>query len=667
MGECEPLASAAAPASPMLEGEENLIAAAQNIVKALETNKNLTFDARKILADLGSQLSSIARVSENGEEEEEDDGERLDEVEEQLNRVQDKIMKWEENQANIWDCGPDEACEYLKAVEDTRKLIESLESMNIAKDSREDGFLQRAHDVLHTGMVRLEDEFKHLLVQNRQPFEPEHMSFRSSEDEILDDRSVMSFGDESVEDSLPRDSLSRAPEDYIIELVHPDAIPDLKSIAILMFDSGYGPECSQAYVGIRKDALDDYLFTLVDKLSVEDVMKMEWNSLNSKIRRWVRAMKVFVRVYLASEKWLCDQIFGELDTVSSGCFTESSKASVLQLLNFGDAVAIGPHQPEKLFRILDMYEVLADLIPDIDALYLGDDDSSIRMECQDVLGRLGDCAKATFLEFENAVAANISATAFPGGGIHHLTRYVMNYIKFLADYCTTLDVLLKDNDKAGQVSPSPDTSPVSDEDNTSSDGSYVPSPVTLHFRSLLSILECNLDDKSRLYKDDSLGHLFLMNNIHYMAEKTKGSDKLRTILGDGWIRKHNWKFQQHAMNYERATWSSILSLLRDEGIQNPGSNSVSKTLLKEKLQSFYLAFEEVYKSQTGWSIPDGQLREDLRISISLKVIQAYRTFVGRHTSYISEKHIKYNADDLEDLILDFFEGSPKSLHGSHRK
>ncbi|PIN14527.1 hypothetical protein CDL12_12840 [Handroanthus impetiginosus] len=309
-----------------------------------------------------------------------------------------------------------------------------------------------------------------------------------------------------------------------------------------------------------------------------------------------------------------------------------------------------------------MYEVLADLIPDIVALYSDEAGSCVRIECQDVLKRLGECTKATFLEFENAVASNVSANAFPGGGVHPLTRYVMNYIKTLIDYRKTLDDVLKDQDNKGSpISVSPETI---EEENA--DGSSSCSPMVIHFRSLISILECNLGDKSKLYKDESLQHLFLMNNIHYMAEKVKNSE-LRTLLGDEWIRKHNWKFQQHAMNYERATWSSILALLRDEGIQNPGSNSISRTILKERLQSFYLAFEEVYKSQTGWSIPDGQLRDDLRISTSLKVIQAYRTFVGRHINHISEKHIKYTADDLEDYILDLFEGSQKSLHGGHKK
>ncbi|KAA8530435.1 hypothetical protein F0562_005144 [Nyssa sinensis] len=612
---------------PMLEGEENLIAAVQQIAKALETNKNLTSDARKILSDLGTQLSSMTKVSENMDE-------GVNEIEERLNVIQDKVMNWEVDQSMIWDCGPEEAYEYVKAVDEARKLAESLESLCLNKHSEENELLRRAHDVLQTAMGRLEEEFRHILVQNRQPFEPEHVSFRSSEEEVVDEGSTVSFGDDSVEDVLQRDSISRGSEEYIIDLVHPD---------------------------------DDCLFILgVEKLSIEDVVRMEWSTLNSKIRRWIRAMKIFVRVYLASEKWLGDQIFGELKSISSVCFAEASKASMLQLLNFGEAIAIGPHQPEKLFRILDMYEVLADLIPDIDALYTNEIGSYVKTECQDVLRRLGDCVKATFLEFEHAVASNISTIPFAGGGIHHLTRYVMNYIKTLTDYGDTLNVLLKDQDREDPISLSPDMSPVAEEDNMSESSSCCVLPMALHFRSLASILECNLDDRSKLYKDDSLRHLFLMNNIHYMAEKVKASE-LRNILGDEWIRKHNWKFQQHAMNYERATWSSILSLLKEEGTHNPGSNSVSKSLLKERLQSFYLGFEDVYKSQTGWLIPDGQLREDLRISTSLKVIQAYRTFVGRNANHISDKYIKYSADDIENYLLDLFEGSPRSLHNYNRK
>lgn len=665
------------PVIPELEREENLIAAARHIVKALGSNKNLTSDAKKILADLGSQLSSMTIPNEEMEEgkqgkreggiddDYEEEGVRA--IEERLGVIQEKIMRWEEDQSMIWDMGPEEASEYLNAANEARRLIEKLESMHLSKEDQEYRFMQRAYSILQTAMARLEEEFRNLLIQNRQPFEPEYVSFRSSEEDAVDGNSIVSLGDESVEESLQRDSVSRAFEEHIIDLVHPAVIPDLRCIANLLFASNYVQECSHAYTIVRGDALDECLFILeMERLSIEDVLKMEWGTLNSKIKRWIWAVKIFVRVYLASERWLSDQIFGEGEPISQACFVDASKTSILQLLNFGEAMSIGPHQPEKLFRILDMYEVLADLMPDINALYSDEVGSSVKIECHEVLKRLGDCVRSTFLEFENAIASNVSTTPFVGGGIHPLTRYVMNYLRTLTDYSETLNLLLKDQEEEDAISLSPDMSPGTEEDSRSQGSPGRVSSMAHHFRSVSSVLECNLEEKSKLYRETSLQHLFLMNNLHYMAEKVKGSE-LRLIYGDDWIRKHNWKFQQHAMKYERASWSSILNLLKDEGIHAPGTNSISKSLLKERLRSFYLGFEDVYRIQTAWLIPDVQLREDLRISLSVKVIQAYRTFVGRNSCHVSDKFIRYSADDLENYLLDFFEGSQKLLQNPIRR
>lgn len=622
-----------------LEGGDSLIKAVEHIVKALKIKRDLTNDERKILADLGSQLTSIAKMAEE-EGNRDRDGLGLGEIENRFNMARDRIMNWELDQSMIWDSGSEEVNEYLKAVGEIREVGEALEGLNPSRDSEEDKVLRKTHDVIQTAMARLEEEFTHLLINFRQPSEPGHMSFRSSEEDVIDAGSTLSFGDESVEDVGSMSISRNSSADYIIDLVHPSIIPDLKCIANLMFDCNYDRECTRAFVNVRRDALDDCLFILeIEKSSIEDVLKMEWVTLSSKIRKWVRAMKIFVRVYLASEKWLSDQIFEDLGNVGSGLFAEASKASILQLLNFGEAVAIGSCQPEKLISVLNMYEVLSDLSPEIDTLF-----PNVKTECQDVLARLGICVKATFDEFKIAVASKTSTTPFAGGGIHPITKYVMNYIKTLTDYSGTLNLLLKK--KTG---------------GCEEDSSHPSSAITSEFGSLISILETNLEDKSKLYRSEPLSHVFLMNNIRYVAEKVKGSE-LRTILGDEWTRKRNWKVQHHAMSYERATWSSVLLFLMEREDSN-----IPKTLLKDRLQSFYAAFEEVYKSQSGWLVPDTQLREDLRISTSLNVIQAYRNFVGRHIHHLSEKNIKYSAEDLENCILDLFEGAPRSLRAIYKK
>lgn len=643
---------------PVMEKEENLIAAAKHLVGALRSNKNLTKDMKEMLADLGSQLSSMANIDD-------EKGEGVSEIEEQLNIFSEKIIGREEDQSMIWDSGTDEAYEYLNTVDEVRKLIERLDSLCSNVDGEEKELLRRAHDVLQLAMARLEEEFRHLLVQNRQPFEPELMSFRLSEEDVVDENSFVSFGDDSIEGSLRRDSISRTSEDFTVDLVNPDVITDLRCIANLMFMSNYDHECCQAYVSARKDALEECLFILeLEKLSIEDVLKMEWANLNSKIKRWVWAIKIYVRIYLASEKSLSEQIFGEFGSIHLSCFVEASKTSMLQLLNFGEAVSIGPHRPEKLFCLLDMFEVLADLLPDIHGMYIDEVGSSVRIEYHDVLRRFTDSVRSTISEFEIAIASCKSTSPLAGGGIHHLTKYVMNYLRNLTDYGDTLNMLLKGHDIEDSTSQSSNMNTNVEEEDTSEGSSCNSSPMALRFRFVASTLESKLHDKSKMYKDISLQHFFLMNNVHYMAQKVMDSE-LRPIFGDSWIRKHNWKFQQHAMDYERATWSTTVALMREEG--NSSSEVVSKTQLKERFRNFNLAFEEVYKIQTAWHIPNVQLREDLRISTSQNVIQAYRIFESRHRNHLSDKHIKYSADDLQNYLLDLFEGSSKSLHNPCRR
>ncbi|KAF5193592.1 Exocyst complex component exo70e2 [Thalictrum thalictroides] len=677
------------PTIPVVEGKENVISATENFVPALETDSNLTASMRKILEDLNIQLSTLNVQSESKQ--------GIGKIEKQLSSVEEKITRWESDHSMVR-----QSSQYLQAVDEVRNLAKCLEILSLGGDENVKELFRHTHGVLQIAMAGLKEKFSYILSQNTQSFEPENMF----EDDPMHDFSGISmeyyFSDISMEsgqveelvqgdssgqvsedsfihlnmtreiavEEVQSDSSSRVSVDSLIDLVHPNVISELKCIANVMIASSYDQECCQAYISTRKEALDECLILLeVEKMSIEEVTRMDWSDLNIVIKKWLRAMKTFAKVYFPSEKQLCEQIFGDISSVSSFCFFETSKPSILRLLSFGEAIAIGPLSPEKLFRILDMYEVLSDLLPHIDDLFLDEVGSFIKTEYHEVLKRLGDCVVGTYSEFENAVGSYQSTAPFAGGGIHPLTRYVMNYIKFSIDYSDTFNFLLRSHNGEGSVSMLPKLDSV-DEKNKGESSSYCFTPIAHRLRSVTITLESNLKTKSNLYKDGALQHFFLMNNIHYMVQKVKSSE-LRAFFGDDWIRQHNWKFQQEAMNYERSTWSSVLILLRDDGI-NQGSNSATRTVLKERFKSFNVAFDEVYKNQTGWLIHDPQLREDLRISVSLKVIQAYRTFLGRHACQLDgdrhiERYIKYSADDLQNYLLDFFEGSPRSLHNSRKR
>ncbi|KAI3679512.1 hypothetical protein L2E82_51253 [Cichorium intybus] len=420
-------------------------------METLEEENLITNEARKISVDLGTRLTPMATVPEDEVHEDEE----LSDIKGQINSIQEKIMIWERDESMIWDSNPEQAKEYLRTVVEAKRLSEVLESLNLTEDDR--ALLRNVNALLQSSMAKIEEKFRDILIHNCQNFEPEHsvrFSFFSSEDDGLYENSVISYGDNSnsIDSSFQGDSIiSHGAEVLMMDIVNPVVIPDLKGIANSMFDSNCGRECSQAFISVRKDALDDCLLILeIEKLSVEDIIKMEWVVLNSKIKRWIKGIKIFVRI-----------------------------------LDFAEAITVGPHQPENLLRILEMYEVLSDLMPDIEKLYSDENGFYIRSQYRDVLTRVGDYVKATSIEFKKAVEGNSSNTAFPGGGIHHLTRYVMNYIKSLTNFRDSLNMCLKD-ERVGdnqESSSSPYTSPHHEDDSINVNSSS--SPMALYFGSEL--------------------------------------------------------------------------------------------------------------------------------------------------------------------------------------
>ncbi|XP_031477275.1 exocyst complex component EXO70B1-like [Nymphaea colorata] len=652
------------------EGDERVIATAQQIVKSLGTTKNVTKDMIMILSSFDNRLSTMTELL---------GGSSTGEMEERLEVAEAKIMHWDSNSSagrhsSLWGDLSDEAEDFLGAVDEVAGLTESLGKLSLASDDERE-LLERAQFALQIAMDRLEDEFQQVLIRNTVPLEADRLKGSIStrrEDDVGSECSGEGGEPECGGGSEEGDAADRGEcvddEGVVaLDLIQQEAISDLKVIAHRMIRSGYGEECCHVYSSVRRDVLEECLSILgVDKLSIDDVQKMEWNTLDGKIRRWIQAVKVVIGGIISGEHRLCDQIFGDLDgKMGDMCFVEAAKGAVLQLLNFGEAVSIVRRSPEKLFRILDMYDALAQVLPNLGSLFSGNSGDHVVEEAKTLLVSLGEAAKGTFAEFENAVRRETSRTPIQGGAIHPLVRYVMNYLKLLVDYSDTLNVLMDSEDVN-----------ISEEDE---EIKYLgsSSPMARRLFSLLSLLEANVVEKSKLYKDAAIQYIFLMNNIQYIVQRVKDSE-LSALLGDRWVKKRRGQVRQYATGYLRSAWHKVLSCLKDEGIGSGSGGSlsggsVSKVALKERFKSFNLGFEDIYRNQTAWNVPHAQLREELRISISEKVIPAYRSFMGRFRSHLestrrhADKYIKYTPEDLEAYLLDLFEGVPLTLGHQRRK
>ncbi|GAB4845383.1 hypothetical protein Ancab_038790 [Ancistrocladus abbreviatus] len=223
----------------------------------------------------------------------------------------------------------------------------------------------------------------------------------------------------------------------------------------------------------------------------------------------------------------------------------------------------------------------------------------------------------------------------------------MNYIRTTPEYSDTLNFLLQ-NHSAATANHTPE------EGFEESTTPHAHCLMALQLRSIAAKLESNLEKESQLYTDCSLRHIFLMNNIHYIVKKVMDSD-FRLFFGDKWIKARMTNYRQHATCYERGTWSTIVAWLHNEWIL--GSKSEVRNFSRRGSRE---AFEEAFKNQGYWSIRDPQLRDELRISISQKLVLAYHGFVWRCKNNDLERHIKYEVDELEKFLYDFFKGSLRS-------
>ncbi|CAI0475119.1 unnamed protein product [Linum tenue] len=439
--------------------------------------------------------------------------------------------------------------------------------------------------------------------------------------------------------SLMQKAMKRLEKEFYLILrsnrEHSVAMADLNAIAHCMIGAGYTKECVKIYKIIRKSIVDEGLYRLgVDR-------KLDWEAVDSKIKTWLYAVKVAVKTLFYGERLLCDHVFSSSSpAIRESCFVEVVREGALDLFGFPENFAKGKKTLEKMFRTLDIYEAISDLWPDIESIFSFESTAAVRNRAINSLIKLGDAVRTMLADLENSITKDASKISVPGGGVHPLTRYVMNYISFLSDYSGALSDIVADFPM---------------EVPASMPEAYFSSPVSVRLAWLILILLCKLDGKAQFYRDVPLSYLFLANNLRYVVNKVRTSS-LKFHLGDEWIEKHDAKVRQYAANYERVGWDRVMSSL-------PANAAAAMTVPEaaEWFRKFNSAFEEAYRKQSSWVVPDSRLRDEIKISVARKIGPAYRRFYERNRAAVSRQAgshgiVRYAPDDLENYWSDLFYG-----------
>ncbi|XP_072981750.1 exocyst complex component EXO70C1-like [Typha angustifolia] len=578
-------------------------------------------------------------------------------VENFLAAVEKEIAKYESGEEKWVHHDPNhDEISLLAAVDRVSKLTTALTAYSSYPNYA--GAVNRSGSVLHHAMSFLEDELHSLLEESRPKTDSKIKRPPSFSHNQEADHCVLPSAESSGGETTPT--------------LPQETVESLHAITDVMMSSGYVTECCQVFTIARRNAFESCLSALgYEKSSIDEVLKMVWDSLEGEIATWIKVFHHAITTSFAHEGDLCGQVFANHRDIAHGIFSNFARGVVVQLLNFAEAVGMTKRSAEKLFKVLDMYEALRDSIPVIESFFPdeeedGDRKSSvitdIKSELASVQSRLGEAAVAIFCDLESSIKTDTGKTPVPGGAVHPLTRYVMNYLKYACEYKNTLEQVFKEHQKP--------TSYNDESENSQPAQSHPPRRIDSHnpfasqMMEVMDLLHSNLEAKSKLYKDLALSNIFLMNNGRYVVQKIKGSAEINALLGDLWGRKRSSDLRQYHKNYQRETWSRVLACFKDDGLTVKGN--VSKPVLKERFKNFNSLFEEIHKTQSSWVVSDEQLQSELRVSVSAVVVPAYRSFLGRFSQYLdpgrqTEKYIKFGPDDLETYIDELFDGNPTSM------
>ncbi|KAL0418137.1 UNVERIFIED_CONTAM: Exocyst complex component EXO70H1 [Sesamum radiatum] len=574
-------------------------------------------------------------------------------IEESISRAEPIIRKWDVDMGGLQKF----SSIFVDDRREAKSLFEAATSLQQAinyylKQSTYSEELIRVRKLMQIAMKRLEKEFHTILSANRKNLDSGSVSSRSSRT-----RSSFSeffeFSEEEVNPtSPPRASPPPGGNAKLdAERATEMAMADLMGIADCMIACGYGRECIRVYKSIRKSMVNESLYYLGvnERLSHPQMKKMEWLVLEPKIKRWLRVVKFAVKTLLQGEKILCEIVFSE--KVAESCFLDISCDAASNLFSFPENVAKCKKllSSEKMFIALDIYEAVSELSPDIESIFASKFFTAVRAQATAARVKLGEAVRTILGQFEAAIQKDSSKSPVTGG-VHPLTRYVMNYLVFLSDYSVHISTIVKDGPVNPQTPlPEPQFSSLTnvvEEDLTAT-------PISRRLAWLILVLFSNLDGKAAQYNNAALPYLFLANNLNYVVYKVQNSN-LGLLIGSNWIRKHEAKVKRYLAKYEKLGWSKILSSLPE----NPTAE-ISPKEVKECFKKFNSSFQEAYKKQCSWVIPDPKIRESVKASVSKKILSSYLAFYqkhrGKHTKDCTvESFIKYAPEDFEKYFSHMF-------------
>ncbi|ORX90514.1 Exo70 exocyst complex subunit [Basidiobolus meristosporus CBS 931.73] len=439
------------------------------------------------------------------------------------------------------------------------------------------------------------------------------------------------------------------PTEYVdqgyIPIIAPSELQKLSNLCVYLSNSESDIDMRVELSKIYSDIRSNYLVKSFSAISqtVSSGSRESAKTYQQGTSPMILMTKVLIKA-LETEYILVQKLMPE--NFIQNTFRDTVAPSLKQYIETGETLVtqVRRNIQAGIFMLLDVIENFQSEMPQFERILAktGSQQNSLN----DLWKTFRTVAIRSFEEFlediRNSAARQIELSK--DGTVHELTSNVLNHCKRLLDYQETVVSLLTN----GLVQ----------------DALADQAVVRKYFANVLDVVIANINEKAKGYKKPYLGTVFLMNNYHYLLKVIR-STKLESILGSEMVSKYE-KLNKKQQDAYQECWKSVVEYLMDVtyvrgGVLKSNLTGSERAAIKEKFKNFNNDFEELFRMQKSYSIPDPELRQHIIRNIKNLVLPMYSRFVEKYRqtefSKNPSKYIKYDRDSLEQYIDMLFDTS----------
>ncbi|CAH1442664.1 unnamed protein product [Lactuca virosa] len=510
----------------------------------------------------------------------------------------------------------------------THRLRETLVALNALYETEVDSM--KFDGLLDEALLNLQDEFEGILLQLR------HHNIGGGDDsgEAEAATAATELGTEMEVEVLRRISETLTANDCL-------------DICIDIFVKVRYKRAAKALMRLNPDYLRTY--------KPEEIDEMEWESLETSITLWIQHFELAIRTVFITEKTLCHQVLGNImeGAIWQECFVKIADKIMAVFFRFGEGVARSNKEPQKLFKLLDMFDSLEKLKSEFSNVFEGEAGVDICSRFRELEKLLVHSSSKVYWEFGLQIEDNQDGLPPPqDGSVPKLVRYAINYLKYLTtvNYSQPMARVLRTE----QIWKNGTGIGMTGTGITDSDEDLLKDAIS----NVMEALHRNIETKRSGYKDKVMYHVFTMNTYWYIYMRTRNTE-LGKLLGENYMRK-NYKVvaEEAAYLYEKQAWGGLVRLLDKEDIGDEGIGN--ENIIKGKLEAFLKGFEEIAQRHTSrYSIPEADLRAQIKEATVKLIVPVYSDFLEVFSGVINVK-LYSSPESVESLLGQIFSGNGRS-------